>query len=95
MASNIKGQKPNTSRKNNEKTRASKEAKERKESESDTEYEVNEPTGNWECKMCEVKIDKKSQAIGCERCDDTFCLSCLNKDKQEYKILTRNTDYHW
>ncbi len=49
----------------------------------------------WDCKMCNKTFtDQNAKLLECQRCDNHFCIKCLNKKTVEYEILS-NSDTMW
>lgn len=49
----------------------------------------------WICKLCqETHVDKDAKLLECQRCQNHFCIKCLNKPKAEYDMLSK-TDCMW
>jgi hypothetical protein len=49
----------------------------------------------WDCNICKKRfVDVNDMLLECQRCKDHFCIKCLNKTVDEYKIM-ENSDIMW
>lgn len=61
---------------------------------SDT-IENDECDEMWVCKICEKQFrDPNAKMLECQRCKEHYCIKCLKKTDNEYKIITAS-DIMW
>ena len=49
----------------------------------------------WESHFCGKEQKDDSEALSCERCDNKFCIACVDIESAEYIILAKRPDFHW
>ena len=66
-------------------------------SNSRANYPITKVTANetWKCYMCKMPFSSPDdKLLECQRCNEHFCIKCLNKTEEEYKWMTKS-DTMW
>jgi len=61
----------------------------------DQEEEEEVDDESWTCQKCKERfVNPEDMVMECQRCKDHYCITCLGKTQEEYKILAKS-DSMW